>query len=231
MDTIKTKVAKLLALSKNNSNVHESAAAFAQAQRLVAKHNLDLAAIEKAEVTNYNKHILFSGKRKSDWKARLGSALAKANNCYVWFNRDKGYFAINLGGDSSDIEIVTYLFESISNQIELLCKNYMSLQNMGKSGAKHVANSFKLGAVVAVSQALENVLEEVKEEYKGTQALIVIQNKIVQAESWVKSQIQISGKEKSKASLVDGKAYSSGLEAGRKVHFKKGLSEKVVDKV
>jgi len=226
MSSIADKVIKLIKLSKNNNNVHEAAAAYAQAQRLITKHSLDEALLTDPNATasdSFVKEAVFQGKRRSMWKMRVAMAAATANNCYLWTARVAGKaFACMAAGSKTDVEMCKYMFDSIVNQIEELCKNYMLAQDMGRSGAKTVANSFKIGAAVTVENSLAEAKQEVEEQYKGTNALMVVQGKLAQAEAWVKSQTKLTTNKKQYSRIAET-AYSHGLHAGESVTIRKAI--------
>jgi hypothetical protein len=226
MSSISDKVIKLIKLSHNNSNVHEAAAAYAQAQRLITKHNLDEALLsDPNQITSdtFVKEPIFSGKRKSAWKTRIAVAAAKTNNCFPWTARVSGEaFALLVAGSKADVEMCKYMYDSIVNQIEAMCKEYMLLQNMGKGGAKTVANSFKVGAAVTVEKSLLDAKQDVEREYEGTKALMVIQGKLSQVESWVRSDNDLVQK-KAMRSKIATTAYSHGLHAGQNVTIRKAI--------
>lgn len=226
MSSITDKVIKLIKLSQNNSNVNEAASAYAQAQRLITKHNLDEALLKDPnQVTSdsFVKEVMFQGKRKSAWKTRVAAATAKANNCFIWTARVAGRaFACMTAGTKADVDMCKYMYDSIVNQVEKMCKDYMLVQDMGRSGAKTVANSFKIGAAVTVEKSLLAAKEEVEQEYEGTNALMVIKDKLDKAEAWVRSENDLV-KTKAVRSRVANTAYSHGLEAGRNVQIRKAI--------
>lgn len=226
MSSVTDKVIKLIKLSKNNSNVHEAAAAYAQAQRLITKHSLDKAMLSDPHAItsdSFVKEAIFQGKRRSMWKMRVAMAVTKTNNCYLWTARVAGNaFACMAAGSKADVEMCKYMFDSIVNQIEALCKNYMLAQDMGRVGAKTVANSFKIGAAVTVENGLAEAKQEVEDQYKGTNALMVVQGKLAQVEAWVKSQTKLTTNKK-QSSRISETAYSHGLHAGKSVTIRKAI--------
>jgi hypothetical protein len=226
VSNINDKVIKLIKLSQNNSNVNEAAAAYAQAQRLITKHNLDEALLtDPNQVTSdsFVKEALFQGKRKSAWKTRIALATAKSNNCFLWTARVAGQaFACMAAGTKADVDMCKYMFDSVVNQIEVMCKKYMTAQNMGRQGAKTIANSFKIGAAVTVETSLLSAKEEVEEEYKGTHALMVVQGKLSQAEAWVRSENKLTKKKQMRSRIAET-AFSHGLHAGQKVTIRKAI--------
>jgi len=228
MSSIDDKVIKLINLSKNNSNINEAAAAFAKAQKLITKYNLDKAKLLKSDGTisdSILKESLFSGRRKSKWKTNVALATAKANNCFVFSERDtQGNFSLIIAGTKEDLYSTRYMFDSIINQLDIITKHFMSLQNMGRAGAKRIANSFKLGATKVIYNKLVTAVEEVEEEYKGTQALTIVKNKLTQAEKWVKSSTDLVTV-KQPQSTIDRKAFAQGEQAGQRIQINKAISK------
>lgn len=74
---IKDKIAKLLRLARGKANVHESAAAFAHAQRLAAREGIDLDSIDTSPdwkpptVQEIEQRTIESGKRIAYWRQVL----------------------------------------------------------------------------------------------------------------------------------------------------------------
>ena len=134
-----------LANSKDN-NETEAAEALAMAQKLCAKHNLDVAAIkdspmatgntvvdEKREKTNVNRSAMYS------WQRRLWAAMAEANFCWHWITevpqkynkrsewsgelRERTRYVKRhiLLGKESNVLVVRLMGEYICDTIERMC--------------------------------------------------------------------------------------------------------------
>lgn len=80
------KAVKLLALARNNDNEHQAAAALEACQRLLEKHNLDMALVERKSGGG-------SGSKREDqktggglykWQRSLWEEIAKLNFCMYW---------------------------------------------------------------------------------------------------------------------------------------------------
>jgi hypothetical protein len=240
------KIAGLLQLAEKNNNVHESAAAAAAAQALLTKHRLTKADLsehtaEKTEAVGVAESPLFSGNRQVAWRVDLASAVVNTNGCRMYFARQyEGYsvararyqIGVKLVGRDSDIQIVRYFFEYLSREIERLCE--VGVAN-GELRGKTACNSFKMGAMRAVTSRLyEGHRESRKEAEKaltaGTSTAIV---KLDSADAEVAEYYKglNLGKGKARQSVrLDGRAYNAGQAAGRGIALNKGLGGKAAPK-
>ena len=188
-ENILLKVKNLLELSKKNTNINESAAAYKAAQKLLTRHKLSMADVmatqdSRVEISQSN-DPLYEGKRAIAWRGTLASGIAEVNDCFTYWGKiwsTRGYWLnyLYVVGTSEDVEIVRWLFNSVSNQIEIFCKAAM-VAGLGKG--KTYANNFKRGAVNTVISRLEEAKVEVEEEYEGSNALVLMQKYSAELES------------------------------------------------
>lgn len=224
------KIAKLMRLSNNTSNVNEAATAYAQAQALLTKHRLTMAEVEAAANTlEAGEQIiesaspLYQGERVIHWKSNLACGIASFNGCKVFFRTfrypEKKVVYVVVGRPS-DITVVRYFFQSICVQIDLLCKNAMSC---GLGNGKTFSNSFRLGAVETVLERLEAAHQQVRTEYSGSAALVLVNKKDAEVAVWMDRTI---GKLKGLAgspSRRDLSAIRLGRQAGRSVSLNRAI--------
>ncbi len=228
------KINKLLALSKNNSNVNEAAAAYAQAQALLFKHRISQAEVEQAsESLNTGEKIgeaapLYEGVRVVSWKFALACGLAKYNGCKVYSrhfdvfvkssNRIENRIKFVLVGHPSDTEIVTYLFESICAQVDFMCQSYMQ---QGFGSGKTFGQSFRMGCVDTVLARIKEVSEQIREEYQGSSALVLVDKKQAEVTAWVNERVKLVNRATPVTKSVN--ARELGRRAGNKISLNKGM--------
>lgn len=159
MDNIIEKVRKLLEIATHPAtNVNEAATAATRAQELLFKHKLSLADIElesgeKTEEVSRDA-VDQEGSRHSEWRNTVMSGLAHGLFCRSILsygrNADGERVARTiLVGKPSDIQTLKYLYGYCCNEINRLC----SEQASGR-GTRY-ANSFRLGAAMAIYQAMQ----------------------------------------------------------------------------
>lgn len=228
------KIRKLMSLADNNSNLNESAAAFAQAQALLSKHRLTMAEVEAAsETLQAGEQIiesakpLYAGERVVRWKSYLASKIADLNSCKMFIRYIRNYYNNKkesryvVVGRPSDIEIVEYLFQSISSQIEILCKNCMQSEGLG--GGKTFANNFKFAAVETVVERLKAADQEAKQDYQGSAAMVLIKRHEAEVVNWMAEKI---GKLKS-LPASSSQHNSTAQQLGRAAGYKIGLNKAI----
>jgi len=214
------KVKRLLSLSNNNTNVNEAASAFKAAQRLLSEHRLSMADIDgltDEDAIGVDDDGLYVGKRAITWKGQLGIGIAQCNGCDVyWCHVAGGKKSLKAVGRQSNIDIVRWLYRSVSAQIDWLCKSAMLHQG---SGGKTFSNSFRLGAVSAVIVRLKEAKKEVEQAYDGTHALVLVKNQ----DAAVKQFMGTLGLRKRQVnSRYNGNAYNQGKSAGGRVNLSRG---------
>jgi len=210
------KIKKLLDLSKNNTNVHEAAAAYHAAQKLLTQHRLSLVDLEKADDSDYDFDDVYYGKRKITWKGVLASGIAKCNGCRAFWRATRAGRVLQVVGKKANIDIVKWLYASVSAQIESLCK----LAVQASYGGKTFSNNFKLGASNAVIQRLQLAKSEVESEYTGTHALVHINQADAKLEQYFREVLEV--KPYTAKFTGDSNGYAAGTRAGKRVNITKG---------
>lgn len=222
-------IRKLMKLAADKSNLNESTAAAAKAQALLSKHRLTMAEVEAASATlesgepiHESASPLYEGERVIHWKLDLAVGLANLNACRVFVRnwRDPKRIRYVVTGRESDIEIVRYFFSSISQQIEQLCKQCMAA---GDGSGKTFSNNFKHGATETVLKRLKQADQEVKTEYRGSSALVLVERREAELESWMKSHYNLETVASSPASY-NVSARQLGKMAGHRVSLNRGIN-------
>lgn len=226
------KIKKLVSLSKNNNSVAEAASAWARAQELLIKHKLSMAEVNAASATlDADEAIvegaspLYSGERVVHWKSYLANVISQINGCkmFIRYSRNPKQVRYAVVGTPSDIEIVRYLFDSIVSQIDFLCHQAMSF---GYGTGKTYSNNFRFGAAQTVAERLQAVREQVRSEYKGSTALVLVDKQEAAVSAWVDKNVGKLSRGVSSNSRADNSAFNQGKAAGHKVALNKGLTAK-----
>lgn len=185
------KIHDLMRLS-SSANENEAAAAFAKAQELLTKHRITMASVEdavsKENAPSITGTVIEQGKRVITWKTNLLHVICKLNGCfdYIWHGTDK--VGVNINGFENDVEIVKYMYESISQQIEFLAAKARELK---LGDGKTFYNNYKLGIVSAVNRRLTEANAEAKKPYVGTTALAVIENRLSVVEKEIRNKVRL----------------------------------------
>jgi hypothetical protein len=226
-EQILAKVKRLMALSNNNSNVNEAANAYKAAQKLLSENRLSMADVDSLVEESDEEEVeasdegLYVGKRAITWKGSLAMGIAQCNGCDVYWNHTykEGIGRckqLKVVGRQSDIDIVRWLYSSVSTQIESLCKIEMTFNG---GGGKTFSNNFKKGATSAVVARLVEAKREVEQKYADTTALVLVKNKDAEVSKFMGT----LGLRKTKTtSRFDSSGYDAGRAAGKRVNLTRG---------
>lgn len=215
------KVKDLLRLAENNDNLAEATLAFGKAQELLSKYNLSMSDIEhdlEAKEAIEEQEGIESNGRMASWKKALASSIARANQCFSYTKMiDKS--TIKVVGRPSDIQIVNYMYLVISREIERLCKvNQPS--NLNKSSGKIWSNSFKIGAVKAISDRFNEVKKQSMEN-ADEKAIVRVEKRFEEAKTFAYKNEKIVTKGSSYRKNEG--AYGAGYKSGQQIHANSGL--------
>lgn len=216
MTSILDKIRKLRALSQS-SNVNEAAAAAAAAERLIQEHNLSEAAlhVEGAaddEVTNEN--ALDLGSTIVAWQSNLIVHLMRAYQISGFYEtsrsdgaRSKSFVAY---GRKEDIDTLRYQFAFFTAEVTRLAERT-------KGQGRTFANSFRLGAVAAIGEALQSARQATRSGATSS-ALVVVDRRAELAKEAMNAAHPKLRKRQASSSRLDGRAYDLGKKAGAGIH-------------
>ena len=224
------KIRRLRALAQS-SNVNEAAAAAAAAETLIQKHNLAEAVLEsesvEEEVTSEETAEL--GTTMPLWKSMLCSALARAYQCAgkfatqrVW-NADSQRFQPTANtyvayGRASDLATLKYQYAFFSVEIERLCSIH------AKGRGRTYANSFRLGAMVAIVDAIGKATGQAREG-ADARALVIVDQRLEAAKAARAEASPNAVKDKRSARYdLDRAGYEAGQRAGSGVSQRSQLA-------
>ena len=231
------RVKKLLSLGKSD-NENESAAALAQAQRLMATHAIEQAMLiepdieeqSDEEIVNFTAwdDALDNSRKHATWKGRIAVALSDHNACEIYLRGG----SIHLVGRPSDVATVRYLYQYCVREVERLTK----LQGRGHGRTWY--NNYRLGCCDAIGNHLRDMRKSLYEELRGkaadtdaatvtagSTALVRVNNAIEKVEArqtstekWVKDNMNL-GTRSTSYSRHDPGARSKGRADGASINL------------
>ncbi|HBD1844130.1 TPA: DUF2786 domain-containing protein [Salmonella enterica] len=154
-------VRKLLELSRNNSNAHESGLALRRAQQLMAKYGINELDAELSSIREAETHFAPSEAEKVPaWMERLVWVANHAFGCrayYSWKEKEGNYRRIVVFyGFNERPAIAAYSFEVLSRQLMTAASSYLKTQNkrLKLSTRRARAEQFRAGWVDGVHRVI-----------------------------------------------------------------------------
>lgn len=188
LDSIMTKIQKLLALSESD-NEHEAISASLMAQKLLAKYNIDLEKVSvkddeipieetKADVGIGNK-----------WKYRLANIVGRNYRCKVYYT---GSETIVFRGYRQDIVIARRVYMYLFSVCKRLGKAYVRKEKEERWSVEGVYNSFCAGFISGVDAELSKQCTElmiiipqaIEDDYKAFSANFGKKNTNIESTDW-----------------------------------------------
>ena len=208
------RIRKLRALA-SSANVHEAAAAAAAAERLIQEHNLSEASVQvesEEEPVTHDVVADVGGFRIVTWQSHLLHYLGRAYQACGFFQRKRGEgYVYKAYGRPADLATLRYQFAFFSAEITRLA----ALECKGRG--KTFANSYRLGAVAAIAEALSTVQRETRAEASSS-ALVVVDRRTDLAREARDNQNPDIKTRATSASRLDGEAYAAGKRAGARIN-------------
>lgn len=212
------KVRKLRVLAQSE-NVHEAAAAAAAAERIIQEHRIAEAELGDESAEPVEAQILDEfGNAIPSWRGNLSITLEKAHGCAGYVSRKKvpGRRVFVTVGRASDVATVRYLYAWISTEIARLCE---AATKAGKIGGRTARNSFCLGAVAGVREAMLGAVESARRK-ASSEALVHLDARAEAAKAALPEGLRSA----SRSSFhLDAGAYHDGKRAGASLHAGKAI--------
>jgi hypothetical protein len=220
LDSIIAKIKALRALA-TSSNVHEAAAAAAQAEALLQKHRLDDAALEahgrpSETAERAAEPLAWHTQHLSWWRVTLGDALVKSHGCADYVSQRGGRRCHVIVGRPSDVATVRYLYAWLSTEIARLCDQH------GRGDGRSWRHSFCMGAVSAVRDAT-NAAKATARQAAASTALVALDRRDQEARA-VLNRLEPKLRQTRGGASRDKNAYERGQAAGRAIHLGSHLS-------
>lgn len=176
------KVRKLMALS-SSSNAHEAEQAMIKSQQLLLKHNIDSKYMEfDDEEKIFLKRIM--KQKRVNAKMRSIANILETFFVSIIYKQVKGSVYLEVLGSVVNIEIAEYVANVLEIELEALWNQAKKDAHLKGAIAK---NSFFLG----LAKGYCNKIQSLKKGYASetTQALMVIEKKLVDAKTMVYSRL------------------------------------------
>jgi len=222
MDNIISKIQKLLALAAEGSGATEAEArnAAIAAQRLINKHQLDMAEIiaaaeakgeapvqqEPIEQQEYAK-----GKRIAAWEAMLGFILAPAFSCRSYTARGWDSSSLMAVGRPTNIAAFKATFDYLVATIERLAK----ASKPGHIHGREWNSSFGIGACEGIRERIQQESRQI--EAANPNMAIVLRNEKQAVDEYVNANLKLrSGPRRnfSHSGRNAGRSAAAGLNLG-----------------
>lgn len=147
------KVQKLLALANNNPSEGEAIAASMQAQKLLAKYNLEIADVTGEEKKENIEQVIADVGAGKKWKYTLAEAIAESYCCKCYYH---GAEQIVFYGYQSDVLIARRVYMYLFKVGHSLATKYVKTKrDSGALETKGVYNSFCSGFCHGVKSELQ----------------------------------------------------------------------------
>ena len=221
INSIIEKVQKLLNLASSKDSPHEAELAARMADNLIQKYRISAQQLSDKDPNKASEMCeltqpLYSYKRIITWRYKLAVAVSKHYGCFIFLKQLNGDKCLMIAGTKEDVAIASTMYNwLVSTILSLSMKNS---KNKGKS----YSNSYSLGVVRGIETQFLESREEVVSNY-GEHALVKLDDKLNQAEKWLKSIYQMTKKSITSNINTDCDAFSSGAEDGYSLHLGKSL--------
>lgn len=225
LDEAIAKATKLLKLSES-SNANEAALAAQRAQEILARYNIDAAALAGDEsgpvidepIADQGERLEAGGGRLAAWKPMLAQKVARVNSCRVYTCGSD----IGIIGRASDVSKVRYLYSTLAHEVDKLTKAHA--KGLGRS----YAASFRIGVVSAIGEKLEAAQAKVAAEMRAEQttgaglvridkALARISDRQREVDAWVRNNMRLGTRRSN--TRVNGGAREAGYAAGQSINI------------
>lgn len=230
MDSIKSKIQKLLNLAGNNSNESEREQAMEMAQKLLAQHNLSIKDVHGLGKPEQDDSL---DVRVEKWVTNILHGVCKLYYCSLLTSYRRGKKCYVLIGTTENInvakDIFQWLIESIKNESKVRVKAFKEeyrfnrLRNPSANEVNLYRNSFRLGAATSIYYKAQDMTKrDHNPSGGGTNQLMVIRNELESAnEQAMREMFPYLVTRKQRSSSVHGGAYQAGQSYGNSLNLGK----------
>lgn len=211
-DKVVEKIKKLLALT-DSANEHEAKIAMLMAQKLMARHNLDIKDVVAKDKENVCE--IYAGTYgKRTWRRILAKVISKNFRCEHFYNNrgNKGFIVVFVGL-LDDIKIAKSIYEFAISVIEKNQKRvYKELRMVGFE-TKGVKKSYAIGFVYGLDDSFEEQKDEMPEEYALVLQIPEVVIDFMENKEFDGSTPEVNLEIENR--LAMGQGYEDGIEFGR----------------
>lgn len=231
-EAIIARIKKLQALSQNNANENEAAAAAAKMQDLLFKYEVEMSQVDGFEldakpVGQERGVVINEGHRGVNWKVPLFTVVAETSLCtplVSWYTPRPNFTRTNgtLIGRPGDIEMAKFTFNYLVAELERLVIVYLN----GYNGYEHktrARNSWLMGASAGVGRKLRTEFNSRRSESTTSFDLVVKRDAGLQA--YMKEHYPKLGTYGSSVPDLDNASYNRGFETGRNLGVGRGIGD------
>lgn len=232
ISSVKSKIAKLLALGTNNTSGNEAKVAMAKAQNLLEEWALTIDDIDLGgDEIIYE--VIDTGRKSKPELSGVLMKLAEFANVKLWVSKKynvetrNSNYTINFIGYETDIDIFKYFWSMLNTSFEFDYAAYKNTSDFADANSRYhgraVRKSFVNGFTRGVNDILEDLIEqnETVVTSNGT-ALVPLKNGKV--EEFFKDNMGFKlTKSKSYSRNQTNVGYGAGNSAGSSVRFNSGV--------
>lgn len=160
IQSLNSKINKLLALAHNNPNAHESLAAFSKAQQLIRKYNIENSSLNNSSTVQTYRQVVFESRIKDDPKRdfifHVASALFPNVPILYTSSFQNDWHYLEMAGPIKILEIAEIILSSVSHQADCLFQDYS--KNEKRRIPKKEINSFFEGLSKRFQQSADSAI-------------------------------------------------------------------------
>lgn len=229
LESVKNKVAKLMALGTKNTSLEEANVALQRAGKLMEEWGLSINDIELGDTSIIHKEI-DTGRRKSPETSGLYVLLAKFVNVKMWVCKANKYdksstYRINIIGYQQDVDMFVFFNRMLENAIEYSFERYKTSfeykQAKRTAHGKAIRGSFNRGFVYTVNKTLEDLIEA-QEDMTTSSGTALVPLKMGNIENFFEENFNIrlrKGYNSYRSNSHSANGYSAGSSAGSGIRF------------
>lgn len=209
-ESILIKIKKALALA-NSGDTNESQTAMLMAQRLMAKHGIELSEVEEVEEQAkevVDEQVTNRG-RTPFWKKQLASVVAENFRCTNYNSRWGGKSIIRFIGLKEDVEIAKEIYKFAVEVLERTCNAYIKnvVLEQGDADTYGLRNDYRLGFIKGLKEKYTEQVEKMDLAPILVQDMLVVQKvENMGFTKGVSSKVRRSGSQD---------AYNQGFQTGK----------------
>lgn len=219
------RIKKLLNLAdaSKNSSPEEAAAAASKVQELLFQYKLSMSAVENHQSVVPEEYVkqdstLRSNRNTLGWHRALVFTLADTHFCKALYLR--GHHKMILIGKPHDIDIIEYLYDYLSKELERLAEE--AIRRERPFHTRGWRGYFCHGAVVTIRERLMQDMRRREHESSQSTALVKVEKEgLTKA---VNKMYPRLGKSTAYSGGGGRPGFDQGKEAGRHVGLRKGVS-------
>ena len=225
-----SKIKKLLELGKS-PNENEAATAMLKAQKLLLKHNLDLATVKSAtkqtgdEIIEDSLSILRAGIAR--WESYLINGIVSTMNCRYFLRMKfdavgRRRSDIVIVGHTTDIKVATYFYEYLIDACNDLAKAHLKGKQFAKQSQRKLYRESYLYGVTC------NVIERLKKQYNDTieashELNALIKSKATKVNAFMDANYDLETGKKRKF-RYNATALENGMADGKKIALNRAIN-------